>query len=381
MKYLFLLLLFTIGYNSLLCLNSDDKIRLSAINGSHLSNNLKVNNQMRAKGETINTNFISRTEIINKSRDTSIHRDNVKGMPEEYNIGPNSLRTSEIIYNGTQVITLLLFIMVLFVGLFILTIIIFPKYAKKLGFKRKNEDDNTNEQELTDVSLQEEFGDKNTTNYTDNRDDSKINKFESIHSRKVLPSNCFEFENISDSNSKNQFSRNSALTLNRSKNYSLRRHSLISDGSSDNCKIASRPRSSSSLPFVQAFTDTMDESTTGDESTCRVSKGTTLKNLLKKKNNSNADVYNSNNKNLDDFESSSFMSNSLAAVDDEESSNSPTSASAVVAIQMSELLARWNPKKDSRLIQKSNFVNNIRSNNNITFDKLGNKGFFSNNPK
>ncbi|KAH8739988.1 hypothetical protein FG386_001101 [Cryptosporidium ryanae] len=381
MKHLFSLLLFTIGCNSLLYIRSDDQIGLSGVNGSYSSNNLKVNNQMRVKGEIVDNNFVTKTGIVNKSRDIATYKkDYVKGMSEEYNIGSNSLRTSDIIYNGTQVITLLLFIMVLFVGLFILVIIVFPRYAKKFGLKQKNGDDNTYEQELSDISLQEESDNKNNINSTVNSHNSKVNKFESINSGKVIPNKDLEL-NVSDSNSKNQIARNLGLTLNKSRNYSLRRHSLISDGSSDNCKIVSRPRSSSSLPFVQPFTDTIDESTTGDESTSRVSKGTTFKNLLKKRNNQNSEIYgNNNNKVWDNSESSRrITNNSLTIGDEEESNNSPTSASAVVAIQMSELLARWNPKKDSRLIQKSNFLNNMKNtNNNITFDKLGNRVFFSN---
>ncbi|KAK9171818.1 hypothetical protein CmeUKMEL1_03015 [Cryptosporidium meleagridis] len=295
----------------------------NVVNGPQVYNNLKVNNQMRIKSEVGDARNPSQTKIAKMddslitSRTARIEKQDVaNGISEVH--GYNSLRTSEIIYNGTQVLTLMFFISVIIFGLFILAIALIPRYAKRFGFRPRRGEDQI-EQEC---------------------DDSNFNDIEG----KVL---------VGKEKKENNTMNGPSLTFTKVKNNSLRRHSLISDGSSDSCKITTRPRSSSSLPSVQAFTEAMEESTTGDESSTRASKHINYKSLKKRPHNNDliGKTYKANEQSK--FSNINFSRNSTRK-EEEDSGLSPTSASAVVAIQMSELIARWNPKKDSRLIQKVN---------------------------
>ncbi|KAF7459414.1 hypothetical protein HWI79_57 [Cryptosporidium felis] len=294
----------------------------SVVNGPQNNNNLKVNNQVRANIEAGNARIQAQSKMGKMNGDFSARTETsqkgevMQGLPDGQSY--NSLRSSEIIYNGTQVLTLIFFISVIIFGVFILVIALVPKYARRFGL-RSGGDEEVIEEDSRGFNV------------------SEVEK-------KGFPGKDRKENNLQNS---------LTLGIGKGRNYSLRRHSLVSDGNSEHCKIATRPRSSSSLPFVQAFTETLDESTTGDESSSRVGKNSSCKNL--KKRSTNYEYLGRVGRGGEQPKLSNGGLSSLQANrEDEESGISPTSASAVVAIQMSELIARWNPKKDSRLIQKLN---------------------------
>ncbi|OII75200.1 uncharacterized protein cubi_03216 [Cryptosporidium ubiquitum] len=330
MRIFLVLLLVISASESIFGIKQEQKVEGNVVNAPQLYNNLKVNNQMRIKSEVGDSRNPSQSKIgkmdnvLMTSRTGGIEKqDGVNGISEVH--GYNSLRTSEIIYNGTQALTLIFFISVIIFGFSILVIALVPRYARKFGF-RSRRDEVPTEQDC---------------------DDSSLHDIE----RKV---------SVGREKKENSIVNGPSLSFAKVKNQSLRRHSLISDGSSDSCKIATRPRSSSSLPSVQAFTETLDESTTGDEGSTRTSKHNSYKSLKKRPHNNDvvAKIYRTNEQSR--FSNIAF-NNSNTQKEDEDSGLSPTSASAVVAIQMSELIARWNPKKDSRLIQKANTMTNEKN--------------------
>ncbi|KAH8581998.1 uncharacterized protein ELE39_002977 [Cryptosporidium sp. chipmunk genotype I] len=321
---IFLVLLLVISVSeSIFGIKQEQSKGGNVVNGPQVYNNLKVNNQMKIKSEAGDARNSSQTKITKMddsliaSRRVGVEKqDGTNGISEFH--GYNSLRTSEIIYNGTQVLTLMFFISVIIFGLFILAIALIPRYARRFGFRSRR----------GEVPIEQDC------------DDSSFNDIE----RKV---------SLGREKKENNITSGPSLTFAKVKNNSLRRHSLISDGSSDSYKVTTRPRSSSSLPSVQAFTEAMEESTTGDESSTRASKHITYKSLKKRPHNSDlvGKIYKTNEQGK--FSNITFSRNNTRK-EDEDCGLSPTSASAVVAIQMSELIARWNPKKDSRLIQKTN---------------------------
>lgn len=295
----------------------------NVVSGPQVYNNLKVNNQMRTKGEAGDVRSPSQSKIATMDSNMLVSRaggaarqDSMSGVPEVQSY--NSLRTSEIIYNGTQVLTLIFFISVIIFGLFVLVIALIPKYARKFGFRSRR-----------DVLMEQE-GSSPT-----------------LHDIERKVSVGRERREISTGNGP-------PLLFTKVKNHSLRRHSMVSDGSSDGCRIATRPRSSSSLPSVQTFSEAVEESTTGDEGSTRTSKHSS-KSLKKRSYNNElvGKVYKTGGQEQVKPSHGDFGSGSTQK-EAERPELSPTSASAVVAIQMSELIARWNPKKDSRLIQKAN---------------------------
>lgn len=329
MRIFLVLLLTVLASESIFGVKQEQRVEGNVVNGPQLYNNLKVNNQMRIKSEFGDSKSPSQSKIgkmdntVMNSRVGGVEKqDAVNGISEVH--GYNSLRTSEIIYNGTQVLTLIFLISVIVFGLSILVIALVPRYARKFGFRQRREE----------VSTEQDCDDSN---------------FHDIEKKISLGRDKKENNTISGP----------SLSFTKVKNHSLRRHSLISDGSSDSCKITTRPRSSSSLPSVQTFTEVLDESTTGDEGSTRTSKHISYKSLKKRPHNNDivGKIYKTNEQNR--FSNVAF-NNITVQKEDEDSGLSPTSASAVVAIQMSELIARWNPKKDSRLIQKANHMTNER---------------------
>ncbi|KAJ1608266.1 hypothetical protein OIY81_2701 [Cryptosporidium canis] len=318
MRTLLVLLLFISLSESIFGVQREQRADGSVVSGPQVYNNLKVNNQVRAKSEVgdVRSSAQSKAGKMDKSvvasRSAGVAKQDGTGSVHEVQ-GYSSLRTSEIIYNGTQVLTLIFFISVIIFGLFILTIALVPKYARRFGFRTRME-----------IPAEPEA------------DDSGLN-----------------IEKKASVGRETSLGGGSPLLFTKVKNHSLRRHSMVSDGSSESCRIATRPRSSSSLPSVQAFNEGVDESTTGDESSTRTSRHGSNKNLKKRPYNNDlvARVYRTH----EQGRLSNLNNNGASTQREGEGAElSPTSASAVVAIQMSELIARWNPKKDSRLIQKAN---------------------------
>lgn len=328
MRVFLVLLLLISASDSVLGIQREQRGDGNVVSGPQVYNNLKVNNQMRMKGEAgdVRSHYQSKIGTMDSSALISraggaARQDGTSGVPEVHSY--NSLRTSEIIYNGTQVLTLIFFISVIIFGLFILIIALIPKYARKLGFRSRRE------------ALMEQEGSSPAPHEVD---------------RKV---------SVGREKREASASNGPPLLFTKVKNHSLRRHSMVSDGSSDGCRVATRPRSSSSLPSVQTFSEMVDESTTGDEGSTRTSKHSASKSLKKRPCNNDLAGRICRTGGQEQARSSNGDYGGVQR-EPERSELSPTSASAVVAIQMSELIARWNPKKDSRLIQKANPMANER---------------------
>ncbi|KAL7066236.1 hypothetical protein ACR3K2_33180 [Cryptosporidium serpentis] len=323
MKVLLLVIALTVTNGSLIRLypaNGDNVKTNSYSNTSNL--NLLRNNYLH--NPTLNSSFNNNLEYTKISQDflgrvmevnnQDVSKESIINKIGETNKKRKKTNESDFVYNGTKLLTIIFFALIVFMSLVVILFSITQKYIKKISDKFVNQD-----------SCENEGIDWNEVNY--NTD---------------LTLNTVELSNI----------ENMVVNNFQNKQHSKRRHSLAPD-STDNLSVIPRPRSASSLPFVQTLIENPDDVSTTTDSRSSRNNGAniTLKTFLKKRNTLFDSISKDNA--IDGNRSLSFSSGNLGDQEHElESGESPKSASTVVAIQMGDFLARWNPKRDSRLYTK-----------------------------
>ncbi|EEA06202.1 uncharacterized protein CMU_019590 [Cryptosporidium muris RN66] len=322
MRVLLLVIALTVTNGSLIRLYPADRNDVktnSYSNTSHLS--LLRNNYLHSS--TLNSSFNNNLEHTEISQDflgrvmeinnQDVSKESVIDKVRKTNKEQKKTNESDFIYNGTKLLTIIFLVLTVFMSLVVILFSITQKYIKKISDKFVNQD-----------SCENEGIDWNEVNYNTN-----------------LTLNTVELSNI----------ENIVVSNFQNRQHSKRRHSLAPN-STDNLSVIPRPRSASSLPFVQTLIENLDDVSTTTDSRSSKNNGAniTLKTFLKKRNTLLDSVSKDNA--IDGNRSLSSSGNLGDQEYELESGESPKSASTVVAVQMGDFLARWNPKRDSRLYTK-----------------------------